>query len=79
MQIRQRGSQVLAGGATALALLLAAPTLRGQSPGSEPGVRARNLTPAVSAGTVVHTRSGDVSGTAAKLPGVNAYLGIPYA
>lgn len=66
MQIRQRGSQLLAGGATALAFLLGAQRVGGQIP-------------AVSAGPVVHTRSGNVSGTAGKLPGVNAYLGIPFA
>ena len=34
---------------------------------------------AQSAAPVVHTRSGDVTGTAAKLPNVRAYLGIPFA
>ena len=72
MQIRQRRSLLRAGSATAVALFLGLPAIgaarRSQTiPGQTP------TTP------VVHTKLGDVSGTAAKLPGVSAYLGIPYA
>jgi len=35
--------------------------------------------PTIGAAQAVHTKSGAVSGTAGKLPGVNAYLGIPFA
>src|SRR5690349_17682810 len=85
MQIRQRSSQVLAGGATALALLLGVPAMgaahRVKTPSTRQGVRhLRYPTPAQPpAEPVVHTKLGDVSGTPGKVPGVSAYLGIPFA
>ncbi len=67
MQNRQRGAQRLSRGGAALALLLTVPPIGAAS-------SAWGQAP-----TVVRTRSGNVSGTAAKLPGVRAYLGIPFA
>jgi para-nitrobenzyl esterase len=37
------------------------------------------VTPTRTGGPVVRTKLGVVSGTAGKLPGVSAYLGIPFA
>lgn len=47
--------------------------------GDDRAARAQSSIGDATRAPVVHTRSGDISGTEAKLPGVRAYLGIPYA
>lgn len=78
MKLPRHGAQLVAGSAAALLLVMTMQEAGGAT-GTTRDRHGRASTGAATQAPIVHTSSGNVSGTAAKLPGVQAYLGIPYA